>query len=333
MNKAALIGIAIAQLYLPAHAFAQGEPSFEQPMPPDGITFAPPEKPVKAKPIGKLEVRLGDIANGKPIAPRFAYCAPDGKGGTFDGQNISPAINWTDGPPGTQSYALIVVDKDVPASFDNANQAGKEIPVKAPRQNFYHWVLVDIPPSIKGLLEGKNSNGITPGGKPTGRTTYGTNGRNDYAKIYKGSFGGYDGPCPPWNDLRLHHYHFIVYALDIPSLDLPSPITGRKAEVAMEGHILAKGEAVGTYSTHPRWLPTLKAQLAEQARAEKEAMAVQQKMDVKKERNIEIKTNIRRQLEQKNAEPPKEVTPNDLIDTEITHPKPAWMKREDSKKE
>jgi len=196
----------------------------------------------------KLTVTVSGIESGKPIPAKFAYCQPDGKGRTIPGGNINPAISWSGAPAGTQSYALIVVDPDVPAKFDTANKPGHTITADFPRQNFYHWVLADIPSHLQGLPEGKNSSGVTPGGKPTGSTEYGINGINGYG------FGGYDGPCPPWNDERLHHYHFIVYALDIASVKLPNTVQGQAVESAIAGHILAKGEVTGTYTNNSRLL-------------------------------------------------------------------------------
>jgi Raf kinase inhibitor-like YbhB/YbcL family protein len=201
-----------------------------------------------------LPVTLGGIEDGKRIPDNFAYCVPNGKGQTKDGGNTSPAISWSQPPAGTQSYAVIVLDKDVPASFESANQQGKTIATDFARQDFYHWVLVDVPATITGLPEGKDSSGITPGGKSPGKTAYGIDGQNDYPKAGKGKGGGYDGACPPWNDERLHHYHFMVYALDVPSLGLSGNFTGAQAEKAMASHILAKGEVVGTYSNNAKLL-------------------------------------------------------------------------------
>ncbi len=186
-----------------------------------------------------------------PIPARYAFCQPDGNGGTKDTDNVNPALNWSGAPKGTKSYALIVVDPDVPAKFDDANKPGKTIAANYPRQNFYHWVLYDIPVRVTSISEGRDSQNIIPGGKPVGQTAYGITGPNDYARAFgKGSYGGYDGPCPPWNDLRLHHYHFIIYALDVPSLGLTGPRPGKVVEDAMEDHILAKAEIVGTYTNN-----------------------------------------------------------------------------------
>ncbi len=88
------------------------------------------------------------IENGKPIPPKFAYCAANASGGTQDSSNINPAIMWTPPPEGTKSLVLLVVDKDVPASFDKANVPNQIIESKEPRQDFYHWVLVNMPPMV-----------------------------------------------------------------------------------------------------------------------------------------------------------------------------------------
>ena len=64
----------------------------------------------------------------------------------------------------------------------------------------------------------------------------------------EGDYGGYDGPCPPWNDSIVHHYHFTVYALDVEQVDLEGSFTGADALAAIDGHILAKASHIGTYS-------------------------------------------------------------------------------------
>jgi Raf kinase inhibitor-like YbhB/YbcL family protein len=196
--------------------------------------------------IQKLSVTVGGIDNGKPIDTKFAYCMPDGKGATQNGSNINPEIRWSDAPAGTKSFAIIVVDVDVPTSFDLANKPGKTIPSDFTRRNFYHWVLVDIPATTTKLEEGLDSKGVIA--KPVGKTAYGLSGQNDYAA----GQGGYDGPCPPWNDERLHHYLFMVYALDVESLGLTGNFTGKQAQDALQGYILAKGEVVGTYTNNPK---------------------------------------------------------------------------------
>jgi phosphatidylethanolamine-binding protein (PEBP) family uncharacterized protein len=65
-----------------------------------------------------------------------------------------------------------------------------------------------------------------------------------------GTYGGYDGPFPPFNDERLHHYHFVVHALDVPSLELEGDFTIEDVRAAMEGHVLDQGEIVGEYTLY-----------------------------------------------------------------------------------
>jgi Raf kinase inhibitor-like YbhB/YbcL family protein len=205
--------------------------------------------------MARLSVTVEGIANGQPIPPAYAYCAPDGRGGTRAADNISPALHWFGAPSETKSYAVLVVDEDVPANLGLANDTltHKFIPAHAPRQNFTHWVLIDIPTSLVSIPEGADSKGIVPGGKPAGQTNYGIDGQNDYAaKAHQGKGGGYDGPCPPWNDYRPHHYHFTVYALDVPSLDLTGNFTGEQALTTMRGHIVGIGEVMGTYITNAK---------------------------------------------------------------------------------
>lgn len=200
-------------------------------------------------PAHALDVSLGGISNGGKIPPSFAFCQPDGDGKTKPARNINPQIRWSDGPEGTKSYALLVVDPDVPSSFDDANQEGKTIAKDLPRQDFYHWVLINIPEEITSIKQGQNSSSYNITGKKIAQTMYGLNGINDYATFMEGDFRGYDGPCPPWNDERIHHYHFRIYALDVETLDIkPEELTGKKAMEEIKKHMLDMGEAVGTYS-------------------------------------------------------------------------------------
>ena len=214
-----------------------------------------PDIAAKPKALPKLTLDINGISPGSPIPTHFAYCRPDGRGQTRDADNISPEISWRDVPENTRSFAVIVVDKDVPADFGPANQQGQEIEAKAKRRDFYHWVAVDLPGTLRKIPEGKASTGVVKDGKPVGRVDYGLTGSNDFGQ----RSGGYDGPCPPWNDKRLHHYYFRVYALDVPTLNAPTVgLTGKMAEKLIKDHVLAQGEVVGTYSNNPEVLSTLK---------------------------------------------------------------------------
>ena len=204
----------------------------------------------------KLDVTIEGL-EGQSLPDEAAFCIPDAAAHQTSGKNVQPGISWSAGPEGTQSYAIILVDPDVPAgeAMDKFNKEGQTIGADEERQNFYHWVLVDIPAGTTSLAEGADSGEVTPKGKKPGKTENGVRGVNDYT-IYmsgdmKGQYGGYDGPCPPWNDERMHHYTFKVFALDVPTLGLSGAFTGPEAEAAMKGHILAEGQAVGEYTLNP----------------------------------------------------------------------------------
>jgi hypothetical protein len=204
-----------------------------------------------------LSVTIDDWPNGGPIPERFAFCVPADEGHVTMGRNRSPAIRWSGAPAGTKSYAIICHDPDVPSKPDDVNQEGKTVPASLPRIDFYHWVLVDIPAEMTSLAAAAESDGVIPGGKSPGKCAHGVRGLNNYTDWFagddtmKGDYGGYDGPCPPWNDEIVHHYHFTVYALDVATLGLSGRFGGPEALKAMEGHVLAKGTWTGTYTLNP----------------------------------------------------------------------------------
>jgi len=206
---------------------------------------------------GSLDVSIDGWNDGDPIPEKFAFCAPCADNHVKMSTNMSPAISWSGAPDGTKSFAVLCVDPDVPSKPDDVNQEGRTVPSDLPRVDFYHWILIDIPASSNGLAEGADSDGITAGGKNPGVTANGVRGINNYTDWFagdddmKGNYGGYDGPCPPWNDSIIHHYHFRVYALDVESLGLDGVFGGPEAVAAMDGHILAEGAFVGTYTQNP----------------------------------------------------------------------------------
>ena len=204
-----------------------------------------------------LTVESDSINHGERVPEQHAFGVPDGSGKAApEGGNRSPHLRWSGHPEGTQSFALIVYDPDVPADFTDANQEDKTIPEDAQRQDFSHWLLVDISPETTELPEGAGSDGIVPGGKPVGPTEHGMTGSTSYTDAFAGdpemggTYGGYDGPFPPFNDERLHHYHFQVYALDVPSLELDGEFTLGDVREAIEGHVLDQGELVAEYTLH-----------------------------------------------------------------------------------
>jgi Raf kinase inhibitor-like YbhB/YbcL family protein len=132
---------------------------------------------------------------------------------TCQGEDVSPSLAWTGLPPGTKSLALLLVDPDVP---DPA----------APKRTWVHWVLYNLPATATGLAEAVTA--LPDGTLP---------GRNDWGRT------GYGGPCPP---IGRHRYFHKLYALDVVLPDLGEP-TQADLERAMEGHVLATAELVGTY--------------------------------------------------------------------------------------
>lgn len=199
-----------------------------------------------------LEVKVQGIPkNNDPIPVEQAYCKPSPDGKEAKGTNRRPSISWSKGPEGTKSYAIIMVDPDVPTDFTDAKKDGKTLPADMKRQDFYHFVQVDIPATAEGFPNGYGND--YPDAQPR---FLGRPGSNTYAKFYtdkpEGEYVGYDGSCPPWNDERVHHYHYKVMALDVSKLDLPEKFTPEEAVKAMDGHILAEGELVGTYTLNPK---------------------------------------------------------------------------------
>ncbi|MEE8118521.1 MAG: phospholipid-binding protein, partial [Gammaproteobacteria bacterium] len=82
-------------------------------------------------------------------------------------------------------------------------------------------------------------------------------GLNDYTGWFScdaemgGDYFGYDGPCPPWNDSLLHHYHFVLYATDLDRCPVEGKFTGGDVEEAIKGHVMAETRVVGTYTLNP----------------------------------------------------------------------------------
>jgi Raf kinase inhibitor-like YbhB/YbcL family protein len=130
---------------------------------------------------------------------------------TCDGKDVSPPLAWESVPEGTKSLALICDDPD------------------APMGTWVHWVLYDLPPTVKALPESvPASKVIAQGGKQ---------GTSDFRKI------GYGGPCPPGGT---HRYFFKLYALDT-ELKADPGMTKAQLLKVMEGHILAEGQLMGKY--------------------------------------------------------------------------------------
>jgi Raf kinase inhibitor-like YbhB/YbcL family protein len=213
-----------------------------------------------ATPVSAIELKVSvdTFKNGEMIPNKYAFCAPAAQGHTAPGDNLSPGISWSRGPRGTKSYVILLYDTDSPAEQrDKINKEGVTMTPAIPRRTFFHWVLVDIPPNIRSLKEGADSDARVVHGKPATPAAAGVRGLNDYTKITagndatKGQYYGYDGPCPPWNDEVVHHYHFAVFALSAKKLDLPQDFDGAAVLDVIKDKVLAQGEVVGLYTQNP----------------------------------------------------------------------------------
>jgi Raf kinase inhibitor-like YbhB/YbcL family protein len=150
-------------------------------------------------------LRSAAFAADSPIPARF----------TCDDAGLSPPLAWSDPPPGTRSFALIVDDPDAP---DPA----------APKRVWVHWLLYNISAGVAGIPEGLgNEPGIPWRDAVTDDGTH-----------------GYHGPCPPRGR---HRYYFRLFALDRKLDDLGPGARRRDLETAMNGHVLGTAVLMGTY--------------------------------------------------------------------------------------
>ncbi len=144
-------------------------------------------------------------------SPAFSSAQPIPQKFSCEGPDVSPALSWSDAPQNAKSFALIADDPDAPVG------------------TWVHWVIFNLPAQTKALPEGVPKTDSAAGA---------VQGRNDFGKI------GYGGPCPPPG--KPHRYFFKLYALD-STLDLKAGAKKPEVEKAMQGHILAQSELMGTY--------------------------------------------------------------------------------------
>ena len=197
-----------------------------------------------------MRLHSQSFENAKSIPTEFAMGQPDGFGG-----NRNPHLAWDDVPEGVRSFALLCLDPDAPTVPETVGRDDLQIPVEQPRGDFVHWVMVDIAATQREIAAGSCSDGITAKGKSSPAGPAGARqGLNDYTGWFVGNadmggdYYGYDGPYPPFNDLRMHRYFFRLFALDVEQLEWPQRFTAADALRAMHGHVLGEATAHGTYS-------------------------------------------------------------------------------------
>ena len=201
---------------------------------------------------------IGGFADNERVPARFCFGVVDPDDHVRLGENRNPSVRWSKLPAGTRSLVLICVDVDVPTRPDDVNTAGRVVPADLPRGRFYHWVMVDVAPSVDHIGEAECSAGITARGKVSPRGPGGARqGLNDYTGWFAsdpdmaGRYLGYDGPCPPWNDAIVHRYRFEVYATDLDRCPVEGEFTGDQVMAAIEGHVLDTAVITGVYSLNP----------------------------------------------------------------------------------
>lgn len=154
----------------------------------------------------------------KVAAPAFTLDSPDLRDGErmpmrhvsagAGGEDVSPELSWSGFPEGTRSFVVTMFDPDAPTP-----------------SGFWHWALVDIPASVRGLPEGAGGGHALPHGS--------FHLRNDVSNA------GYDGPAPPAGHGK-HRYHLAVHAIDVESLDLSPDATPAYLSFNLVGHTLAR---------------------------------------------------------------------------------------------
>jgi Raf kinase inhibitor-like YbhB/YbcL family protein len=194
----------------------------------------------------------------QPIPEQFAFGAPDSVLHVRLAANHNPQLKWTGAPSETRSFALICVDLDAPTKADDVNKEGRVTPASLPRGPFYHWAMVDIPASTTEIAAGECSSGIVAGGKKELQGPKGARqGVNDYTSWFAsdadmmGTYRGYDGPCPPWNDMRVHRYQFTVHALSCERTKVAEDFTAPQALEAIRPFVIAEASITGTYTLNP----------------------------------------------------------------------------------
>lgn len=148
-----------------------------------------------------MEIKSSAFKEGETIPAKY----------TCDDLDISPPVEWSDGPSGTRTFALICDDPD------------------APKGTWVHWVMYNIPADLLKLPENTPKTETLSSGARQGKT--------DFGSI------GYGGPCPPSGT---HRYYFKIYALDYAP-DYKLVITKKELLKLMEGHTLDEGQLMGRY--------------------------------------------------------------------------------------
>ncbi|MEO6884914.1 MAG: YbhB/YbcL family Raf kinase inhibitor-like protein [Jatrophihabitantaceae bacterium] len=161
--------------------------------------------------VASFTVTSSDFSNGAALSDKHAY-----GGATETAANASPQLSWSGIPHGTKSFVVSCFDPDAPTP-----------------SGFWHWMLVDIPPTTTSLDAGAGTAGAALPGAAF-------HVRNDWSsKDYGGCF-------PPDGD-RPHRYYFVVHAVDVDSLGVDADASAAVVSFNLAFHTLARAQIVGTF--------------------------------------------------------------------------------------
>ena len=158
--------------------------------------------------VDKFQLTSTNFGEGKTIPIIHAYTGVPG------GQDISPALKWTNPPAGTKSFALVCIDRHPIAN------------------NWVHWLVVDIPHSANSLSEGVSGTNKMPAGSTELRNSFG--------------HSGWGGPQPPGGS-GVHRYDFLLYSVNVEKLNLPFDTNLAAFNKAIEGKVIVTASLIGTY--------------------------------------------------------------------------------------
>ena len=167
-------------------------------------------KAAAAHPAGRFSVKSSDLLSKGRIALSHVY---NGMG--CNGQNISPALEWSAAPAATKSFAVTMYDPDAPTG-----------------SGWWHWMIYNIPATTTSLAAGAGNGRNAPSGSVEGPTDFGKR--------------GYGGPCPPVGD-KPHHYHITVFALKTDKLDVPGDATPAFVGYNLNANKIATARITGLY--------------------------------------------------------------------------------------
>ena len=201
--------IAFRKTHGPFQSFADLEVLAQ--LPPDAAANLREKGHVEADPMAEMRMRQETGFVLRSAAFEDGAVIPQEY--TCDGADVAPPLEWSGAPPQTRSFALLLEDPDAPGG------------------TFRHWAIYDVAGERTRLPEG------TTQGAETERLGYGL---NDFGTVH------YRGPCPPEGH-GVHHYHFRLAALDVPTLRVPEGATAVDVWEAAAPHILAEARLVGTY--------------------------------------------------------------------------------------